>query len=131
MAFELQGFKFTAIAGENLTAKQYHFMKLSANLTVVGCSAVTDIPCGVLQNNPVATGSAEVMVYGITKLVAPSLTAGNLVGTSNTGTGVVITPTAVGSIYYAGQCIIGTGAGSAEVASVLINCATPIITSGS
>lgn len=127
MAIELQGFKFSAIAGSSLAAYQYHFVKLSANMTVIPCSAVTDIPCGVVQNSPPSGGAAEVMVYGITKLVAPSLTAGDLVGTTVTATGIVCDPDAGGDIYYVGQCLIGTGAGAAEVASVLIDCASPVI----
>lgn len=131
MAIELQGFKFTAIAGASLTTSQYHFVKLSANMTVIVCDAAADIPCGVLQNNPPSGGAAEVMVYGITKIIGASLTAGNLIGTHTDGTAVVIDPDGVADLYYCGQVLIGTGAGAAEVASALINCATPVIQAGS
>jgi len=130
MAIELQGFKFTAIAGESLTAKQYMFMKLSADMTVVGTAALTDIPCGVLQNNPPIGGAAEVMVYGITKIVAGgALTAGNLIGCDAAGTAVVADPDGVADSYYVGQVVIGCGAG--EIGSALVNCASPVIQSGS
>jgi len=131
MAIELQGFKFTAIAGESLAASQYHFVKLSANMTVITCAAAADIPCGVLQNNPPINGAAEVMVFGITKIIGANLAAGNLIGTHTDGTAVVIDPDGVGDLYYVGQVVIGTGAGATEVASALVNCATPVIQSGS
>ena len=131
MAIELQGFKFTAIAGEDLSAKQYHFMKLSANMTVVGCAATTDIPCGVLQNNPPSGGAAEVMVYGITKIVtAAALTAGALLSTDANGHAVAIDPDGNGDLYYCGQVVISTG-GANEIGSALVNCATPVIQSAS
>jgi hypothetical protein len=131
MAIELQGFKFTAIAGEALSAKQYMFMKLSADMTVVGTTALTDVPCGVLQNNPPIGGAAEVMVYGITKILAGvgALAAGNLVGCDAAGTAVVVDPDGVADNYYVGQIVIGCGAG--EIGSALVNCASPVIQSGS
>ena len=131
MAIELQGFKFTAIAGESLSTYQYHFMKLSADMTVVKCSATTDIPCGVLQNNPPILGSAEVMVYGITKILGASLTAGMLIGTHTDGHAVEIDPDGGADLYICGQVLIGTGAGAGEIASALINCANPVIQSKS
>lgn len=131
MAIEQPGYKFTAIAGSSLASYQYHFVKLSADMTVVPCSAATDIPCGVLQNNPASGGAAEVMVSGVTKIIGASLTAGNLIGTHSDGHAVVIDPDGVGDIYYCGQVLIGTGAGAGEIASALINCATPVITAGS
>lgn len=133
MAIELQGFKFSAIAGEDLSAKQYHFMKLSANMTVVGCAATTDIPCGVLQNNPPSGGAAEVMVYGITKIVTAVVTglaAGTLLGTDANGHAVAIDPDGNDDLYYCGQVVISTG-GANEIGSALVNCATPVIQSGS
>lgn len=131
MAIELQGFKFTAIAGESLAAKQYHFMKLSADMTVIGCAALTDIPCGVLQNNPVSGLAAEIMVYGITKVVAGAgaIAATNLIGTDADGHAVVVDPDGAADNYYCGQVCLGAGAN--EIASALIDCASPVIQSGS
>jgi hypothetical protein len=131
MAIELQGFKFTAIAGADLSEKQYHFMKLSANMTVVACAALIDIPCGVLQNNPPSGGAAEVMVYGITKIVtAAALSAGALIGSNADGHGVAVDPDGVADNYYVGQVVISTG-GANEIGSALVNCASPVIQSGS
>jgi len=131
MAIELQGFKFTAIAGADLSTNQYNFMKISANMTVVVCAALTDIPVGVLQNNPPSGGAAEIMVSGITKIVtAGALTAGNLVGCDAAGLAVSVNPDGVADNYYVGQIVIGTG-GANEIGSALINCANPVIQSGS
>lgn len=131
MAIELQGFKFTAIAGADLSAKQYHFMKISADMTVIVCAALTDIPCGVLQNAPISGQAAEVMVSGITKVVTgAALTAGNLIGCDADGHGVSVDPDGAADNYFVGQVLIGTG-GAGEIGSALINCATPVIQSGS
>ena len=131
MAYENQGKKITAIAGANLALAQYHFVMISADNTVVQCAAVTDIPCGVLQNNPAAGLAAEVQVDGITKILAGAapLVAGNLIGTAIGGAADVIDPDGANDLYYCGQVIQGAGAG--EIASALINCATPVIQSGS
>ena len=91
MSMELQGFKFTAVAGEDLSAKQYHFMKMSADLTVVTCTGLGSLPVGVLQNSPPQYGAAEVMVFGITKIVASgAITFGVLVGTDANGHAISI-----------------------------------------
>lgn len=131
MAIELQGFKFTAIAGASLASAQYHFVKLSADMTVIETAALTDIPCGVLQNNPPSGGAAEVMVYGITKIVAGAapIAAGNLIGCDAAATAVVVDPDGAADNYYVGQVVIGCGAG--EIGSALVNCASPVIQSGS
>lgn len=132
MAIELQGFKFTAIAGEAMTNYQYHWMKLSADMTVVRCTALTDIPCGILQNNCASGLAAEVLVFGISKLMigtGGAMTFGQLVGTDANGEGIVVDPDGANDYYYCGQIVLGAGA--SEIGSALINCATPVIQSGS
>lgn len=122
MSMELQGFKFTAVAGEDLSAKQYHFMKMSADLTVVTCTGLGSLPVGVLQNSPPQYGAAEVMVFGITKIVASgAITFGVLVGTDANGHAISVDPAAANSYYYVGQMCISTG-GASEVGSILVDC---------
>jgi len=131
MAIELQGFKFTAIAGGDLSAKQYHFVKISANMTVVVCNALTDIPCGVLQNNPPQYGAAEVLVFGISKVVTAAATAcGVQVGCDTNGHAILVDPDGGNDYYYCGIMVQSTG-GADEIGSALINCATPVIQSKS
>lgn len=132
MAIEIPGFKFTAVAGEDLSSKQYYFVKISADDTVVMATELTDIPCGILQNAPAEGQAAEIMVTGISKLIVGAggdLAAGNLVGCDADGKGVVVDPDGTDDYYYTGQCFVA-GAAS-ETCSVLINCATPVIQSGS
>ena len=74
-------FSDSMVAGGDLSEKQYHFVKISAARTVViGTAGVGTLgdPCyGVLQNNPESGEMAEVMVLGITKMVAgDTITAG-------------------------------------------------------
>ena len=70
MAVEQAGVSVTLKAGQDLSSAQFTFVKLSADNTVVQCSATTDNPIGVLQNKPGNLGAAEVMTMGRSKLVA-------------------------------------------------------------
>lgn len=76
-------------AGADLSAKQYHFVKLDSNGKVVACSATTDIPIGILQNAPDATyvKAAVVACGGTSKLVAGGAlaTPGTALGTKSDG----------------------------------------------
>ena len=89
MAYEAAQIKvgqFTASA--DLSAKQYHFVKMSGNNTVTVCAAITDLPIGILQNAPSSGGVAEVALFGISKVKADgTLAAGNVIGTSVQGSG--------------------------------------------
>jgi len=125
MAYELQGFKATFIAGASLTSSQYYFVKLSAADTVVVCNGATDVPIGVLQNNPASGGAAEVMITGISKVSGDAdLTVGNLIGTSGDGQAAAYTPGSDTTKYIVGQVIEdNTTAGGLITAA--INCLNP------
>jgi hypothetical protein len=87
MAYEINPYalKITLVAGADLSAAQYKFVKLNSSGQAVLCSAVTDRPIGVLQNNPTSGLEAEVTVSGGTKVVAGGTVAiGNAVGTNAT-----------------------------------------------
>jgi hypothetical protein len=63
-------------AGGDLSAKQYHFVKISAAQTVVACTGTTDKAIGILQNDPDAAGEeAVVAILGTSKLVAGGIVA--------------------------------------------------------
>ena len=98
----------TLPAGADLSAKQFYFVKRSAN-TYVLCSAITDVPDGVLQNKPESGEMCEVLAFGPTKLCVVDATAvGTRVSTDANGRGVVAASTS----YVAGKTV------HAHVASV-------------
>ena len=114
MAFEAAQIKvgqFTASA--NLSAKQYHFVKMSGNGTVTVCADVTDVPIGVLQNNPTSGQAAEVCLFGITKVVADgTLAAGNRIGTSADGQADAITAGTDTTVTVVGIALTAAAAGN-------------------
>lgn len=66
----------TLIAGADLSAKQYHFVKVSAPKTVVA-SGDGETSIGVLQDKPKDTEACVVGVSGVTRIVAGgAITAG-------------------------------------------------------
>ena len=113
MAYEAAQVKvgqFTASA--DLSAKQYHFVKMSGNNTVTVCAAITDVPIGVLQNNPASGGAAEVCLFGISKVVADgNLAAGNIIGTSADSQADAITRGSDTTVTVMGQAIEAGAAG--------------------
>tara|TARA_A100001391_G_scaffold70347_3_gene44943 strand:- start:3554 stop:3931 length:378 start_codon:yes stop_codon:yes gene_type:complete len=73
-------------AASDLSAKQYHFVKLASETTVDIISANTDTPIGVLMNKPAAGEAAEICVLGIAKVKAHgSVTFGQVLGTTSAG----------------------------------------------
>jgi hypothetical protein len=121
MAYEAAQVKvgqFTASA--DLSAKQYHFVKMSGNNTVTVCAAITDVPIGVLQNNPASGGAAEVCLFGISKVVADgTLAAGNVIGTSADGQADAITAGTDTTVYTMGIALNAASAG--ETVEAFIN----------
>lgn len=126
MAYEIQPYavKITLVAGADLSAAQYKFVKISGGQAVV-CAAATDIPIGVLQNAPTSGQEAEVCVVGGTKIVgSASISAGALVGTTSAGKAVALTPGTDTTKYVVGTIISAPGA-DGEIGTALINCAAP------
>ena len=121
MAYEAAQIKvgqFTASA--DLSAKQYHFVKMSGNNTVTVCAAITDVPIGVLQNNPASGGAAEVCLFGISKVVADgTLAAGNVIGTSADGQADAIAAGTDTTVYTMGIALSAASAG--ETVEAFIN----------
>lgn len=121
MAYEAAQIKVGQfIAAADLSAKQFYFVKLSAANTVDVCSAVTDKPIGVLQNTPTAGQSAEVVLFGISKVSADGNTvAGNSLGTSADGQAAVYTFTDT-TKFVCGQAIDAGAAGNTITAFINI-----------
>lgn len=106
--------------------RQYRFVKLSANNTIVECSAAADKPIGVAQDPSTGAGAPSglnVCIAGITKLEGDAdLAAGDSVGTSNDGQAAAYTA-ADATKHICGQVLIdNTAAGG--IVTAAINCAS-------
>ena len=127
MAYEISNnsLKVTLIAGADLSAKQYFFVKMSADNTCVLCSGATDVPIGVLQNSPISGGEASVTVIGGTKLVSSaSIAAGVKIGTNSVGKADAKVAGTDTTEYTVGQVLLAAG-GDAEILTAVVNCASP------
>ncbi len=115
----------TMTAGEDLSNDQFKFVKLSANRTVIKCTALTDRPIGVLQDDPLINQGATVRMIGISKLSSDAALAfGDLIGTSADSQGDVKIPGTDTTEFIVGHVVAGSGAAD-ELASVAINCMSP------
>jgi hypothetical protein len=127
MAYEFSNYsvKVTLVAGADLSAKQYTFVKLDAAGAVIAAAAATDIPVGVLQNAPIAGQEAEVLVVGGTKIVAgAAIGEGAQIGTGSTGKAVALVAGTDTTKYVVGT-LITESAADANVVTAVINCANP------
>lgn len=85
MAYEIPTEKLSLIAGEDLTTKQYHAVKVNANGNVVLARAGENA-IGILQNKPEQGKVAEVMSLGISKAVyGGTVTAGQNLAVDSEG----------------------------------------------
>ena len=121
MAYESPSISIgTFTAAADLSAKQYHFVSLATATTVNVCSAITNAPIGILQNNPTSGQQAIVQLFGISKVVADgTLAAGNFIGTSADGQADAISPGTDTTVYMTGQCIQAASAG--ETTTMFLN----------
>jgi hypothetical protein len=105
-------------AGADLSTKQFYFVKFDGNTgptgqpRVVVCSALTDVPVGVLQNKPALVGEAAVVATGGWSKVSSdaALNVGDFVGPSADGQAdarVIGTDT---THYVAGRIVRASGA---------------------
>ncbi len=103
----------TLTAAADLSDKQYYFVKLASATTVNVCSAITDLPIGILQNKPDASGKqAVVRIFGISKASADgTITAGRWISTSADSQAAGITPGSDTTQYVMGQAIQAASAG--------------------
>ena len=123
---EIPGRVITREAAADLTTKQYHWVKLDNAGRVAAVTAVTDIPYGILQNDPHALGvAAEVMVDGVSEIVAgAALAAGAQVTTNNVGRAVAGVAGTDTTKFIVGQCLIATDA-DGERATISFSCLAP------
>ena len=116
-------------ADADLSAKQFRFVKMTANPREVGvCSAATDRPIGILQNKPDTAGkAAEVMVIGRSKVDSDAaLNEGDAIGPSADGQAIAKTQTTGGdTTEYVGGTVIAASGAAGEMAEAVIQCAVP------
>jgi hypothetical protein len=123
MAYEFSNYsvKATLVAGADLSAKQYNFVKLNSSGQVIAVAAATDLPIGILQNAPTSGQEAEVLISGGSKLVlGGTVAAAAIVSPSSAGAGVAIVHGTDTTKYAMGQAI--TGGASGEIVTVVVNC---------
>lgn len=112
-------------AAADLSAKQYYFVKLASATTVNVCSALTDVPIGVLQNTPTSGQAAEVLALGVSKVSGDeNLAAGSLIGPSADGQADIRTIGTDTTHYVVGQVILDNSA-AGGIATATINCLNP------
>jgi hypothetical protein len=123
MAYEISNYsvKVTLVAGADLSALQYTFVKLNSSGQAIAVAAATDLPIGILQNAPTSGQEAEVLVVGGSKLVlGGTVAAAATVGTSSAGAGVAIVHGTDTTKYALGQAV--TGGASGEIVTVVVAC---------
>jgi hypothetical protein len=126
MAYELSDSQvvLSIPAGADLSAKQYTFVKISGT-GVIAAAAATDIPVGVLLNDPASGETAAVAVSGVVKVKASAaITAGALFGTTSTGTAVTLAAGTDTTKFILGRAITAAGA-AGDIITAAINCASP------
>jgi len=99
------------IAGEDLRLYQYHGVKMNGNRTVDVIDAATDMPMGILLDEPNDGEEALVMVVGRCPVViGEAIAAGGLFSFDANGEAEPwdVTDT---THFCAGQCTIGGAAG--------------------
>ena len=121
MAYESAQIRFGNLtAGADLSSSQCYFVKLASATTVDVCSAITDIPIGILQNTPESGETATIAIFGISKVSADgTLAAGNLIGTSADGQADAIVAGTDTTVYVMGQAITAASAG--ETSTMFLN----------
>ncbi len=121
-AYEMSQLTFgTLTAAADLSSKQYHIVKLASATTVNVCSAITDVPIGILQNDPESGEVAEICFLGISKIVADgTIAAGNLIATSADGQADAVAAGTDTTVYPVGQAIGAASAGETFTAYINI-----------
>lgn len=73
---------------------QFLLVKISAARTVIPCAANSDLPHGVLQNDPISGAAANVAFSGVSKVVAgASFSAGAMLMSDSAGRAITQTST--------------------------------------
>lgn len=116
MAYQKGGLILNFEAAADLSAKQFRAVKMATGGKVDVFSGATDVPIGILQNKPTAGQTAEVMVFGVSKVDSDAaLAVGDIISGQTDGQLEV----ADSGDYVVGQVVLASGA-AGELASALI-----------
>lgn len=116
--------KISLEAGADLSSAQYQIVKLSGS-GVILTAAITDVPIGVLQNDPASGEVATVTVSGITKVVASdAISVGALIGTTDDGKAVDVVAGTDDTAYVIGQAVTAASA-DGDVITITLDCKSP------
>lgn len=133
MAYEGQQITLPGVvSGADLSASTvaFKFVKFSTAPAVVLCSAITDIPCGVLQA-PAPTSATgqpvQVVALGVTKIQGDGTTSvGDLIGPDANGQAVKLAWATDKTAFVAGTVINRDAAGAAgSLLTAMVNCINP------
>jgi hypothetical protein len=110
------------VAGEDLSAKQFYCVKVTADNAVSLCDTDGEVFDGILQDKPASGYAANVMMAGISKVeCGEALSAGNYWGVDANGKAKKVEATNTGA--DTGDFVMGRvieGAGSGEYATVSV-----------
>lgn len=97
------------VAGADLSALQFTFVKMNTTDSTVVAAGNGEAAFGVLINDPTSGQAATVVTHGRVMIEVGSggLTAGDLIGVDGNGEAV----TAATNDIVVGQCIVGASAG--------------------
>lgn len=105
-----RSFERSAVAGEDMTAKQFYIVQLDATGKIEVAEGATDLVVGVLQNAPYTGEQATYQFLGTTKVIAGgTVNIGDWVTTDSSGQAIATTTD--------GNITIGRYIGTAAAAS--------------
>ena len=110
MSQSTRDFERSAVAGEDLTAKQFYIVQLDATGKIEVAEGATDLVVGVLQNAPYTGEQATYRFIGTTKVISAGvINIGAWVTTDTAGKAVATTTD--------GDIVIGRYIGTAAAAA--------------
>lgn len=127
MAYEISAYslKITLVAGADLSGSQYLAVKLNASGQAVPITAATDVPIGILQNQPKSGQEAEIVVSGGSKIKASAaISLPAQLTVSATGAAAAAVAGTDITKYVFGQPLVAAG-GPNEVITAVVNFAAP------
>ena len=113
MATQGNQIRESMIAGADLSAKQWTFVKMNTTDRTVVSAGNGEAAYGVLINDPTSAGAATVVTYGrvIVEVGTGGITAGDNIGVDANGEAV----TAASTDIIVGICVEGASAGERGV----------------
>jgi hypothetical protein len=127
MAYEISNYslRITLQAAADLSGSQYCFVKVDSNGKAALCTAVTDKPIGVLQNQPISGKEAAVVVEGGTKIKVGTggVTVGDRIGTAATTGQAVPYVAGTDTTKYLVGTVLQTGA-AGDLVPAVVSCAS-------